>query len=232
MTVTVIRCPAGASKRVSPTFAVVGIDRLPEPGKAMRPVNSTSAGVKGAGGTKKSPPVAVPARVVTETRPDATPSGTVAVSCWGLADVTGATTDPKRTVSIAAVGSKCAPLTVTVIPTVPIAGLKLVIVGRLEPRTAKASALVAEPAGVVTPSRPVVAPAGTFTVSDVGEAESTVAGVPLKVRTLSAGVAEKAVPETVTVVPGGPETGVNPRMDVTEAGRRPIETMLPAASYP
>jgi hypothetical protein len=189
------------------------------------------AGAFGAGGMKKSPPVAKPAGVVTEIRPDAAPSGTIAISWLVVADITGAGMDPKRMVSNAGVGSNPVPLTVTVSPTAPIVGLTLVMVGPAELRTVKASALVADPAGVVTAIVPVVAPAGTFAVSIVVEAEMTVAGVPLKVRASSAGVDEKAVPDTVTSVPGPPEAGVNPRMAAAEALRRSIETMLPAASY-
>ena len=55
---------------------------------------------------------------------------------------------------------KLVPVMVTVLPTGPLVGLKLVIVGPLAV-TVKALALVAVPPGVVTLSRPVVAPAGT-----------------------------------------------------------------------
>jgi hypothetical protein len=55
---------------------------------------------------------------------------------------------------------KFVPLIVTVAPTAPLVGLKLVIVGGLA-TTVNALALVAVPPGVVTLSGPVVAPAGT-----------------------------------------------------------------------
>ena len=51
------------------------------------------------------------------------------------------------------------PLSVTLAPTGPLAGAKLVIVGA--GMTVKLLALVAAPPGVVTLSGPVVAPAGT-----------------------------------------------------------------------
>ena len=54
---------------------------------------------------------------------------------------------------------KFVPLIVTLAPTAPLAGVKLVIVGGLT--TVKLLALVAVPADVVTLSEPVVAPAGT-----------------------------------------------------------------------
>ena len=54
---------------------------------------------------------------------------------------------------------KFVPLTVTLAPTSPPVGVKLVIVGGLI--TVKSAALVPVPAGVVTLSGPVVAPVGT-----------------------------------------------------------------------
>ena len=54
------------------------------------------------------------------------------------------------------------PVITTLVPTGPLAGLKLVIVG--EPMTVKLVALVAVPPEVVTAMGPVVAPAGTVAV--------------------------------------------------------------------
>ena len=54
---------------------------------------------------------------------------------------------------------KFEPLIVTLVPTGPLAGVKLVIVGAA--MTAKFVALVAVPPAVVTLSGPVVAPVGT-----------------------------------------------------------------------
>ena len=59
----------------------------------------------------------------------------------------------------AVVPVKFVPLMVTLVPTAPLAGVKLVIVGGLI--TVKVPALVAVPPGVVTLIVPVVAPAGT-----------------------------------------------------------------------
>ena len=55
---------------------------------------------------------------------------------------------------------KFVPLIVTLAPTAPLVGVKLVIVGPLAD-TVKVLALVAVPAGVVTLTSPVVAPVGT-----------------------------------------------------------------------
>ena len=55
---------------------------------------------------------------------------------------------------------KFVPLIVTLVPTGPLAGVKLEIVGALA-ATVKLLALLAVPPGVVTLSGPVVAPVGT-----------------------------------------------------------------------
>ena len=65
---------------------------------------------------------------------------------------------PLKATAVAPV--KLVPVMVTALPTGPLVGLKLVIVGPLAV-TVKALALVAVPFGVVTLSVPVVAPAGT-----------------------------------------------------------------------
>ena len=54
---------------------------------------------------------------------------------------------------------KFVPVMVTLLPTVPLAGLKLVIVGGIS--TVNEELLVAVPAGVLTLNVPLVAPAGT-----------------------------------------------------------------------
>ena len=64
---------------------------------------------------------------------------------------------PLNLTAVAAV--KLAPLIVTPVPTCPLVGVKLVIVGALS--TVKVATLVALPPGAVTLSGPVVAPLGT-----------------------------------------------------------------------
>jgi hypothetical protein len=56
---------------------------------------------------------------------------------------------------------KFVPLIVTLVPTGPFVGVKLVIVGGALATTVKLFVLAAVPLGVVTRSGPVVAPAGT-----------------------------------------------------------------------
>src|SRR5262249_39741430 len=176
-----------------------------DPGNAIRPVNSTSAGaISGAasgGGMKKSPDTVEPFGVPTEMRPDVAPLGTVAVSFWAVAVVGRESTDPNRNASLLGVGSNRFPFTVTTVPIVPILGLKLEIEGPAAERTVNGFPLLAVPEGVVTWMGPLVAPAGTLTLSVVTEAERTVARVPLNFTTSLAGLAANAVPEMVTFVP-------------------------------
>src|SRR5882672_1999574 len=100
--------------------------------------------------------VAVPPGVVTLIVPVVAPAGTVA---WiEVAELTvKLALAPLNATAVVPV--KLVPLMVTLVPTGPLAGVKLVIVGGLI--TVKVPALVAVPPGVVTLIVPVVAPAGT-----------------------------------------------------------------------
>jgi hypothetical protein len=74
-----------------------------------------------------------------------------------VADATvNAATLPLNVTAVAPV--RFAPLIVTLAPSAPLVGVKLVMVGTV----VKLAALVAVPAGVVTPSGPVAAVAGTL----------------------------------------------------------------------
>src|SRR5438552_966256 len=101
---------------------------------------------------------------------------------------------------------KVVPLIVTLVPTGPLVGVKLVIVGALAV-TVKLLLLVAVPPGVVTLSGPLVAPLGTVAAIEVEEFTVKLLLVPLT-RTAVAPV--KAVPLIVTLVPTGPLAGVKP----------------------
>ena len=63
---------------------------------------------------------------------------------------------------------KLAPVMVTLLPTSPLVGEKLVMVGGLAV-TVKALPLVAVPLGVVTLRSPVVAPLGTVAVIEIDD---------------------------------------------------------------
>ena len=98
---------------------------------------------------------------------------------------------------------KLVPLMVTLVPTGPLVGAKLVIVGKFT--TVKLVALVAVPPGVMTLTVPVVAPAGTVAWIAVAEFTMNVAPTPLN-RTAVAPL--KFVPLIVTLNPTGPLAGV------------------------
>src|SRR6185503_10485226 len=147
--------------------------------------------------------VAVPPGVVTLSGPVVAPAGTVA---WiAVAEVTEKldALTPLNATAVAPV--KFVPLIVTLVPTGPLAGAKLVIVGALDD-TVKLAALVAVPPGVVTLSGPVVAAAGTAAWIAVAEVTVKLAALTPLNRTAVAPV--KFVPLIVTLVPTGPLVGV------------------------
>src|SRR5207302_9053098 len=88
------------------------------------------------------------------------------------------------------------------VPTGPLVGEKLVIVGGLT--TVNEPALMAVPPAVVTLSVPEVAPAGTVARMVVSEVTVKVALVPLNATALAP---VKLVPLMVTLVPTGPLLG-------------------------
>ena len=97
---------------------------------------------------------------------------------------------------------KLVPVSVTPVPTPPVRGVKLVIVGA---GTAKLVALIPVPRAVITLMGPVAAPAGTLVLIDVVVLETIRAGTPLKVTAVALPI---LVPVIVTVAPTTPETGV------------------------
>jgi hypothetical protein len=100
------------------------------------------------------------------------------------------------------------PLIVTLVPTGPVAGDKLAMVGGLGGvTTVKDPELVAEPPGVVTLTGPLDAPDGTAAWIELSEATVKLEASPLKV---TADAPLKPDPLMVTFVPGVPLVGVNP----------------------
>ncbi len=99
------------------------------------------------------------------------------------------------------------PLIVTDVPTGPLDGLKLEIVGGVPaPVTRKFVELTSLPAGVVTLMRPVVAPTGTLVVICVSRFVANTAAVPWNSTEVAPVNPE---PVSVTLVPGGPPVGLN-----------------------
>jgi hypothetical protein len=142
----------------------------------------------------------------TEIVPVVAPTGTVTVSDVDVDPVTVARVPLKRTVLLAGVVLKLVPVMVTVAPTAPLVGEKLVMVGA--GTTSKLAALVTVTPLDVTEMRPSAAPAGTVTTMVVALEEVTVALTPLK--NCTTGEAPKLVPLMVMVAPTAPVAGVKP----------------------
>jgi hypothetical protein len=113
-------------------------------------------------------------------------------------------------VLLANVVLKFVPVIVTVIPSAPLVGVKLVIVGALVDVVVIVKSLddVTVTLFTVTAILPVVALVGTVTVSCVSVAAVTVAVIPLKVTVLAEVDVLKLVPVIITVVPTTPLAGV------------------------
>jgi hypothetical protein len=172
------------------------ICQLPEPGCWF---SSTTGDTKGPT-VKLLALLAVPPGAVTLIGPVVAPDGTVAVIAVAELTVKLALV-PLNSTALAPV--KLVPLMVTLVPTGPLLGVKLAIVGGL--MTVKLPALLAVPAEVVTLIDPLEAPAGTVAVIVVAEFTVKLALVPLN-RTALAPV--KFVPLMLTLVPTGPLPGV------------------------
>jgi len=147
---------------------------------------------------------------VTPIGPVAAPTGTVTVKVVVVAETTvavGFVAPPVNVTMLAdGVALKFVPVIVTVVPTGPLVGVKLVIVGG-GGSTLKLLPLVPVKPFTVTVIGPVVAPAGTLVVSDVAVAAVTVAAVPLNRTVFDDGVVLKLLPEMVTWAPTGAVAG-------------------------
>src|SRR5205807_1025064 len=207
--------PAGTVARIAVSEVTVKVALTPLNDTAVAPVKFVPlivtlvptgplVGVKLAivGGlttVNELPLVAVPPGVVTLSGPVVAPAGTVARIAVSEVTVKVALT-PLNDTDVAPV--KLVPLIVTLVPTGPLVGVKLAIVGGLT--TVNELALVAVPPGVVTLSGPVVAPAGTVAWIAVAEVTVKVALTPLNVTEVAP---LKFVPLIVTLVPTGPLVG-------------------------
>ena len=135
--------------------------------------------------------------------PVVAPDGTVVTISVLVAPVTAAVTPLNLATSLAIAVSKPVPVMVTVVPTEPLVGEKLVIEGV----TVKSDDDVAVRLFTVTLIRPVVAPDGTVATISVLLALVTVAEVPLNATELLAAVVLKFSPVMVTDVPAVPLDG-------------------------
>ena len=148
--------------------------------------------------------VATPPPVVTLTTPLTAPTGTVMTT-----EVADFTLKRALTPPIVAVVTppRLVPDTVISVPTLPVTGVKLVIVGAtgVAP-TVKLMALTAVPPAVITEIVPVVAPVGTAVTRDVLESTTKdVTATPLNLTDVDP---TKLVPVSVTVAPTPPVVGV------------------------
>jgi len=145
---------------------------------------------------KLLPPQAAPSAVFTLIQPLSAPPGTVAVICVSDTTVKLAGTRKKVT-AVAPV--KFVPVIVTVVPIVPLAGVKELMCG--------VTVKLAAAKEVVSVIGPLVAPLGTLALNCVSETSHiVVAGVPLK---LTPVVPVKFVPVSVTVQSTDPLAGEN-----------------------
>ena len=159
--------------------------------------------ITGAGTTVKlAAETAEATPVVTPMGPVVAPAGTVAVSWVAEFTVNVGATVPLNVTRVAPVRS--VPVMTTTVPTGPVTGVKLVMVGGVP--TVNGVAEVAMPPGVVTLMGPVVTPAGALTVICVAEFTTKPgAAVPLKATAVAP---VKFVPVIVTTVPARPPVGV------------------------
>jgi hypothetical protein len=154
-----------------------------------------------------------PAGVVTRILPVAAPAGTVAVTCVAEFTVNGVAATPPKLTAVAPV--KFVPVIVTTVPAGPLAGVKLATTGSVE-ETVKFVALSPNPAGVVTRTLPVTAPAGTVAVICVAEfTVMVIAAAPPKLTPVAP---VKFVPVIVTTAPAGPLAGVKLATTGSNAG--------------
>lgn len=146
--------------------------------------------------------VTKPAGVVTVSVPVVVPAATTATICVSLETIKLEAAVPLNVTAVAPVNA--VPVIVTLVPTGPVAGVKLRRVGA--GTTVKTPVLVADPTGVVTLMYPLVVPAAITAVTWVSFTTLTpVAAVPF---TLTLEVPVRPLPLMVTVVPTGPLVGV------------------------
>src|SRR5512138_3610219 len=156
--------------------------------------------------TVKLTPLLARPPTVTTTVPVVAPAGTGTTRLDADQLVGVAVVPLKVTVLVPCVAPKLVPAIVTDVPTGPLVGVSVVMLGGTV--TVKLTPLLARPPTVTT-TVPVVAPAGTGTTRLVADQLVGVAVVPLNFTVLVPCVAPKFVPVIVTDVPTGPLVGVS-----------------------
>ena len=169
--------------------------------------------------------VAVPPGVVTLMTPVAAPVGTDVLMCWSSVTVNVAVTPLKNFTALAPVNP--VPTIVTGVPTGPLVGLKLLIVGIGAVVTVKLVGDVAVPPGAVTLMTPVAAPMGTDVLMCWSSVTVNAAATPLKNVTALAPV--NPVPTIVTGVPTGPLVGL--KLPIVGVGAVPVLKVAMAPAH-
>src|SRR6266853_1038468 len=159
-------------------------------------------------GTVKLTPLLATPLTVTTTFPVVAPAGTGTVMLVALQLVGVPAVPLNVTVLVPCVAPKFAPLIVTDVPTTPVVGLKLAMLGA-GTVTVKLTPLLATPPTVTT-TFPLVAPVGTAAVMLVALQLVAVAETPLNFTVLVPCVAPKFAPLIVTAAPTNPEVGFKP----------------------
>jgi hypothetical protein len=154
---------------------------------------------------KFTPLLATPPTVTT-TFPVVAPVGTVTTMLVALQLVAVAAVPLNLTVLVPCVAPKLAPEIVTVAPTNPDVGFRLVMLGAAVVVTVKFTPLLATPPTVTT-TFPVVAPVGTVATMLVVLQFVVVATVPLNLTVLVPCVGPKFAPVMVTATPTDPDVG-------------------------
>jgi hypothetical protein len=149
--------------------------------------------------------LAVTPPTVTTTFPVVAPTGTGTTRLVADHIVGVATVPLNRTALLPCAAPKLVPAIVTTVPTAPLAGVRLVMLGG-DPSTVNGTPLLGTPP-TVTVTAPLVAPLGTEATMRVAVQLEVVATVPLK-RTLLPDIVPKFVPLIVTAVPTAPLVGV------------------------
>jgi hypothetical protein len=155
--------------------------------------------------TVKLTPLLASPPTVTTTLPVVAPDGTGTAMLVADQLVGVAVVPLNFTVLVPCVAPKFVPVIVTDVPTAPVVGDKLVMLGGT--LTVNASPLLTPPSTVTT-TLPVVAPVGTGTTMLVADQLVGVAATPLNVTVLAPCVAPNPVPVIVTGVPTAPTVGL------------------------
>lgn len=202
--ITVAGVPLKARSDMAPKFVPLMVtEALTAPLEGVNPVRL------GVGNTLKSVALTrlIPL-VVKEIFPVVAPAGTVVIIVEASEELTVADVLLN---SKAVIVPKLVPEIVTETDTAPLDGVNPVIVG--VGNTVKSPELVTVTPLVVTEILPVVAPGGTEVVIEDEVEAVTVAVVPLKSTTFSAGVVLKFAPLIVTEALTAPLVGVKPEID-------------------